>query len=373
MANMKNEYELDAAVFSSEDMADFSEFLDEREANASWDEIRVCEVTVIPHTRDVCGISEVSRREAIYAVTTPVGKFALRDIAEPSLLERARISGYALGELTSEDFSDIVTRCLKTSSDTTNIRMQDGKLSAFMANSYKKLPQPDVYETAMTVIDREFAGEFITASWSHRMTMAKYRCSILSSDFQKIFSGKGLNISELEMGILVATSDNGYSGLNIFPELTGIMTTGRRLSLPILGEIAMPHKGNNVSLEKFAENLTLVFAKAEESKERLKEMDQIILDYPFNAFCNALKKSGIGKKAAKQAIDTVAVLYGNGGTATAADLYFRAAEVAYSAEDQMQEMAIMESVSKFLKFSNSLWEKEFDRPVNCWSFSVGPM
>ena len=346
--------------------------MDEREANASWDEIRVCEVTVIPHTRDVCGISEVSRREAIYAVTTPVGKFALRDIAEPSLLERARISGYALGELTSEDFSDIVTRCLKTSSDTTNIRMQDGKLSAFMANSYKKLPQPDVYETAMTVIDREFAGEFITASWSHRMTMAKYRCSILSSDFQKIFSGKGLNISELEMGILVATSDNGYSGLNIFPELTGIMTTGRRLSLPILGEIAMPHKGN-VSLEKFAENLTLVFAKAEESKERLKEMDQIILDYPFNAFCNALKKSGIGKKAAKQAIDTVAVLYGNGGTATAADLYFRAAEVAYSAEDQMQEMAIMESVSKFLKFSNSLWEKEFDRPVNCWSFSVGPM
>ena len=372
MEKKYDDYDLDAATFSSEDMADFADLLDERDANASWEEIPVAGITVRPHTRDVLGISEASRREAVYAVTTPVGEFALRDIAEPSLLERARISGYALGELTNEDFADIVTRCLQTSSDSTNIRLQDGKLSSFMANSYKKLPQPDAFETAMTVIDREFGGDFVTASWSHRMTMAKYRCSLPSSYFQKIFSGKGLNISELEMGIIVVTSDNGYSGLNIYPELTGIMTTGKRLSLPILGEIAMPHKGN-VSLEKFAENLTLVFAKAEESRERINEMDKIVLDFPFNAFCNALKKSGIGKKAAKQAIDTVAVLYGNGGKATAADLYFRAAEVAYSAEDQMQEMAIMESVSKFLKFSNGLWEKEFDRPVNCWSFSIGPM
>lgn len=369
----KNAYEMDAAMFDTTAPEEFTDLLADREANASWSEIAVSEVELLPHTNDVEGIEEEARREALYSTSSSMGHHALRDIALPSLLERARISGSALGEMPVEDVADIVTRCLRTSRDTTNIRMQDGKIGAFMANSVVKLPQPELYRIATSEIAKSYGGQFVSGTWSHRITVGGYECHVPTADFMTLFTDKGLHFADIVMGITVTTSDTGYSGVNIYPSLVGIMSNGGKMQLPILGETAMPHKGK-ASMDAFKENLSTVFVKAQQSKERIAQMDQIVLNYPFNAFCNALKKSGIGKKSARSVIDSVAVLYNTPQKVTAADLYFKACEIPMCAEDgdQMTLLALTESVAKFLKFSDTLWHKEFDRPVNCWSFSANP-
>ena len=126
------------------------------------------------------------------------------------------------------------------------------------------------------------------------------------SDYNDIFKKKGLNFSDIMMTLSVASSDTGYSGVHIYPKVVGIMSDGQRLSIPILGEIRMDHRGS-ASIEEHRSNLSLAFAQTERSKKRIKELDSISLNYPFNTFCNLLKSVGIGKKQASSIIDQFAV------------------------------------------------------------------
>ena len=166
-----NEYQLDGAMFSSNNEADFYGFIQEREDNAAWLATPVAELIVKPGTETVSEIEGRAKTEAKFTVETVHGDYAMRDIATPSLLERARVSGYALGDLTSEDFAEVVNRCLRTSKTTEEayVRLQDGKAAALMADTYKVLPQPEIYSAADEMIRSDYRGEFISGSWTHRM------------------------------------------------------------------------------------------------------------------------------------------------------------------------------------------------------------
>lgn len=363
---------LDATLFTTEDEDTFLDFIEDRERNLDDLSVPVRNLFVSTDTDSVTGITDGARREATYAVDTDGGLFALRDIAIPSLLERARISGAALGCLSADTFAEIVTKCLQTSkeSEETFLRVQDGKVGAFCASTYKIIPQPEIYKTAEEEIDRLFGGLFVNGAYSHRITLAEYTATLPAKGYQTIFIAKGMDFDELKMSIKVATSDTGYSGLNIYPSIRGTDQSGRILRIPILGEIAMPHKGS-ASLEKFRDNLSLAFAQSEKSLERISELDEIVLNYPFNAFCNVLKKVSISKKLAKRVIDRFAVTTGNKGTASAADLYFQACEIAGDIDesDSLGLMSLEESIAKMLKLNNKSWE-ELDSSVNCWSFNI---
>lgn len=370
----EKEYELDNAYYSSNDSDDFLSFLDEREKSAQWIEASVKDLIIVSDPTLMVSnvLSEDAKNESVYTVAIPNEVYALRDIAIPSLLERARISGYALTELSHENFSDIVTKCLNTSKDTENtmLRLQDGKVGAFCASTYKVLPQCDVFTTAGNEISDQFDGSFVGGSYSHKLSLAEYTAYGPTSGYMNLFRSKGLNLSDVDMTLKIVTSDTGYSGLNIYPSITGITSEGKRLRIPILGEIAMPHKGS-ASIKKFTENIALSFAQAEKSQERITELDDIPLNYPFNTFCNVLKKVGVGKKLASKVLDCFAVTVGNKGNATAADLYFRACEIAFDVDEgnSIALMSLEENLSKMLKLSDKAWS-EFDRPVNCWSFSI---
>ena len=174
---MNNDYEMDGASFSSRSETDFLSFLDEREDNAQWleEEIKVMKVKVQDMFSPHGGISEAAKREAQYYITgSLIGELYLRDIAISSLLERARISGYALTDLSHEDFADVITRCLQTArnSELTKVRVQDGKAAAFMANSYRIVPQPDIYNSASEKISSQFDGAFLHGAWNHSLSVA---------------------------------------------------------------------------------------------------------------------------------------------------------------------------------------------------------
>ena len=190
------------------------------------------------------------------------------------------------------------------------------------------------------------------------------------SDYEAIFKSKGMTFSEIMMTITVMTSDTGYSGVNLFPAVVGIMPGGRSFKLPILGEISMNHKGK-ASITEFNSNLSLAFAQTEKTKTRLKELDSISLNYPFNCFCNLLKKVNITKKTASNILDQFAVTVGNSAPATAADVYFKACEIGYEVDkkDTIAVMTLEENISKILRLSDKAWT-DFDRPVNCWSYNI---
>ena len=362
---MNNDYEMDGASFSSRSETDFLSFLNEREDNAQWleEEIKVMKVQVQDMFSPQGGISEAAKREAQYYITgSLIGELYLRDIAISSLLERARISGYALTDLSHEDFADVITRCLQT--------VQDGKAAAFMANSYRIVPQPDIYNSASEKISSQFDGVFLHGAWNHSLSVAEYSVKLPMSDYEAIFKSKGMTFSEIMMTIAVMTSDTGYSGVNLFPAVVGIMPGGRSFKLPILGEISMNHKGK-ASITEFNSNLSLAFSQTEKTKTRLKELDRIKLNYPFNCFCNLLKKVNIAKKVASNIIDQFAVTVGNSSPATAADVYFKACEIGYEVDkkDTIAVMTLEENISKILRLSNKAWT-DFDRPVNCWSYNI---
>ena len=364
-----NEYQLDGAMFSSNNEADFYGFIQEREDNAAWLATPVAELIVKPGTETVSEIEGRAKTEAKFTVETVHGDYAMRDIATPSLLERARVSGYALGDLTSEDFAEVVNRCLRTSKTTEEayVRLQDGKAAALMADTYKVLPQPEIYSAADEMIRSDYRGEFISGSWTHRMSTSRYSVSSPTSVYENFLSSKNMSFKEVFMSVSVVTSDTGYSGVNLYPSVVGVMNGGKHFRFPILGELSMPHKGK-ASIEGFRKNLSLAFAQADDSAKRLKELEKVELNYGFNAFCNVLKKLGIGKKAAAEVIDRFAVIYGN-GRATAADIYLNACEIAcgIKQDDLMAILKVEEAVSRILKLKN--WN-EFDRPVNSWSFNV---
>lgn len=369
------DYELDSASAECTSEEDFLSFIDERESNAEWLEANISSMNVdvrSAYSPDG-GISENARNESAYYVSSPqLGDYYLRDIAVPSLLERARISGYALSDVSREDFAEIVSKCLAAArqNDTAKVRLQDSKAAAFMASSYKIVPQPEIFKTTATHIRSEYDGEFIKGAWNHMMSLAEYNASLPVSDYEDIFKSKGMNFSEIVMTLSVITSDTGYSGVNIFPAVVGIMPGGRRFKVPILGEICMNHKGR-ASINEYDSNLSLAFAQTEKTKERIKELDSVSLNYPFNAFCNILKKVGIGKKQASGVLDQFAVTIGNDAPATAADVYFKACEIAFDIDqkDTMLLMALEENISKILKLSDKSWS-EFDRALNCWSYNI---
>ena len=239
-----------------------------------------------------------------------------------------------------------------------------------MANSYRIVPQPDIYNSASEKIGSQFDGEFLHGAWNHSLSVAEYSVKLPMSDYEAIFKSKGMTFSEIMMTIAVMTSDTGYSGVNLFPAVVGILPGGRSFKLPILGEISMNHKGK-ASITEFNSNLSLAFAQTEKTKTRLKELDRIKLNYPFNCFCNLLKKVNITKKTASNIIDQFAVTVGNSASATAADVYFKACEIGYEV-DQKDTIAVMEleeNISKILRLSDKAWT-DFDRPVNCWSYNI---
>lgn len=369
------DYETDNSLFECSDEAEFQSFIEEREQASEWTEATIREMKIEASTAfsPKCTISEASRREASFLVKHPhFGVLYLRNIAASSLLERARIGGYALGELTKDDFAYVVTKCLETAkvNDITKIRVQEGKAAAFMASSYKIIPQPEIFRQTSDHITSQFGGSFSKGVWSHSLSLAEYSVSLPVEDYEDIFKSKGMSFSDITMSVSVVASDTGHSGVNIYPSVIGTMPGGRRYRVPILGSICMDHKGK-ANIKEFDSNLSLAFSQTEKSKERIRELDSITLNYPFNCFCNILKKVGIGKKQAMDVLNRFAVTIGNDASATAADVYFKACEISFELDqdDTLGMMTLDENIAKILKLSDKSWS-DFDRPLNCWSFNI---
>lgn len=365
------DFGMDNASRTVKSEMDFLDFLQERDERSTWYEEPVANITVIPVSEATISssLSDNAKNEAKYTVDILNGEFYISVYSIPTLQERAKISGRALSELSESDpriYSDIINRCLTTAKikELSTVRVQDGKVVAFLSDTYVKLPQLDIYEAVGEKLQEyEFAG----AVWTHTLTAADYAVDLPTETYKKILMERGYDFDDVISTLRVSTSDCGYSGVNIAPSIVGVSRSGKQLRVPMIGALSLDHKGE-ASIKKVKDNLSMAFAKYNESIEALEEMSKTQLNYPFNCLCNVLKAVGIGKKVAQNIIDRFAVTTGNVGTATAADIFLAACEIPYD-NDRVSSvegvLRIEESVARILKVKR--WS-DYDRPVNTWRF-----
>ena len=154
--------------------------------------------------------------------------YPVRSCALKTILERARISGNALGKVSKSVLTQILNYCLDVATGDSLIKVADDKVSAVHGgdpSDYAVLEMLPMFQSVKDFLDDEFPGNsFLTANYDHSVVTAIWSLDgqandLLDTYYQELaangLSGK-VNVTP---GLRVTTSDVGVSGANLYPIL----------------------------------------------------------------------------------------------------------------------------------------------------------
>ena len=259
--------------------------------------------------------------------------YPVRSCALKTILERARISGNALGKVSKSVLTQILNYCLDVATGDSLIKVADDKVSAVHGgdpSDYAVLEMLPMFQSVKDFLDDEFPGNsFLTANYDHSVVTAIWSLDgqtndLLDTYYQELaangLSGK-VNVTP---GLRVTTSDVGVSGANLYPIL--LNKHGDKI-IPLGAPIKTEHS-NGVNLDKFEAQLKLLYARFRESIEKHKKMMGIEIRYPKNTMLGVLKHIKAPKKASYEALDQFLALNGE-QPCTAYELYLAMSEVIF--------------------------------------------
>ena len=369
-----NYYRDDAQKYFK-NLSEMLSFLNEREGVAYWErgvitkglrlillEESRCQPTEAYHdTLKQIGLA--LSMEANNLTQTP-----LRSCAIPSLQDRARISGGALATLlkvSKEVYKGILNDCFAIA-DKRNcslIRIADGKISAVLSNDYKPIGLPDIFEAATNYITTRFTkNAFAGGSWSHSFTMGEWSLTgekTLISTYTDALKRHDIQSGEIEPGIRLFSSDIGTSGVNLLPKL---VVHEESMLLPLGGPICMEHKGD-ADMDKFVENLEMLFSQYSQRLSGLTALLDVEIDYPEACMAKIMKRLKIPKKYGDQALDTFLSRLGD-KDCTAHDIYYGLGGLLFILQSENASgekiLRMEENIAKAL----ALNFKDYDYPVS---------
>ena len=259
--------------------------------------------------------------------------YPVRSCALKTILERARISGNALGKVSKSVLTQILNYCLDVATGDSLIKVADDKVSAVHGgdpSDYAVLEMLPMFQSVKDFLDDEFPGNsFLTANYDHSVVTAIWSLDgqtndLLDTYYQELaangLSGK-VNVTP---GLRVTTSDVGVSGANLYPIL--LNKHGDKI-IPLGAPIKTEHS-NGVNLDKFEAQLKLLYARFRETIEKHKKMMGIEIRYPKNTMLGVLKHIKAPKKASYEALDQFLALNGE-QPCTAYELYLAMSEVIF--------------------------------------------
>ena len=259
--------------------------------------------------------------------------YPVRSCALKTILERARISGNALGKVSKSVLTQILNYCLDVATGDSLIKVADDKVSAVHGgdpSDYTVLEMLPMFQSVKDFLDDEFPGNsFLTANYDHSVVTAIWSLDgqandLLDTYYQELaangLSGK-VNVTP---GLRVTTSDVGVSGANLYPIL--LNKHGDKI-IPLGAPIKTEHS-NGVNLDKFEAQLKLLYARFRETIEKHKKMMGIEIRYPKNTMLGVLKHIKAPKKASYEALDQFLALNGE-QPCTAYELYLAMSEVIF--------------------------------------------
>ena len=292
--------------------------------------------------------------------------YPVRSCALKTILERARISGYALSKVTSEVFTQILNYCMDVASGDSLVKIADEKVSAVHGGDpkdYAILEMVPLFQKVKDYLDSTFPGNtFLTANFDHSIVSAIWSLDGQTNELLDVYrrevAAKGLSgKATVRPGLRFTTSDVGISGANLFPIL--LMGNGSRI-VPLGYPIKTNHK-SGADMDFFEEQISLLYARFTEAIEKQIKLLEIEIRYPSTALLGVLKRIGAPKRASYEALDSFLAQNGN-KPGTAYELYLAMSEVIFITQCEGASGGRIAQIEEIIARALHVNWSEYDRP-----------
>lgn len=296
-------------------------FLREREEHALWRSIPTKEVRFeaidedSPQGKILAGWYKVQGKEGILEDTLRHTKllmkvedklYPVRSCAIATILSRARISGHALSKVEKDVLAKILNYCVSVTDGTALLRLSDEKVSAMHGgdeSEYAVLEMPALFQAVIDQMESDFVSyHFISGHYEHAMMTAVWSFpdnKELIAAYEETARKFGLSPEKYVPAVRFSTSDVGISGANLYPMLLHEQS-GRSIAL---GSALCLEHTKKATIEKFRDQLSLLYPKYEDAVARLGKLMEVWVDYPYNTMLRVMKRIGVGKRLAYRAAE----------------------------------------------------------------------
>ncbi len=357
---------------------DFLSFLGERARNSSWMTARSRDLAFEAMDNDtpasgtlpqITGSSDEILRDTMentrLLLKVNGDSYPVRSCALKSVLERARISGYALSKVSKSVFAEILNRCLRVASGDSLIRIADSKVSAVLGGDpkdYAVMEMLPLFEHVCDYVDREFPGNrFVTAHFDHSLATAIWRldgqADGLLGTYRREVAVRGLDPFGIVPALRFTTSDVGMSGANLYPMF--LRGNGDQI-IPLGYPVKTDHR-SGVDLDYFDSQLNLLYARYCDAVEAQTRLLDIEIRYPATAMLGVLKKIGAPKKASYEALDYFIAIHGD-TPCTAYELYMQMSDVIFSAQCEGASGTRIAQLEEIIARALHVNWSDYDRP-----------
>ena len=289
----------------------------------------------------------------------------VRSCAVKTILERARISGYALSKVETTVFAQILNYCMNVASGDSLIKVADEKVSAVHGGDekdYRVLDMQVMFLKVKDYLDERFPGNhFVTGHFDHAFAIGIWRldgqADQLLKTYRQELAAKGIDNTGIKPALRFMTSDVGMSGANLYPTL--MVGSSNRL-VPLGYPLKTEHKGK-ADMDYFDEQLNLLYARYEEALDRQMKLLNIDIVQSATTLLGVLKRIGAPKKASYEALEYFKVQHGD-TPCTAYELYLYMTEVIFSAQCEGASAARVAQLEEIVSRALSVNWHEYDRP-----------
>lgn len=257
-------------------------------------------------------------------------RYPVRACAVKTICDRARISGNALSKVDKRTLARIFNYCLNVAPGVALLRHSEGKISAVHggdASEYAPLPIPELFRLTDEHLSKAFPGSaFAGGFFGHAIVSALWELTDsgeLLRAYRAAMAKHGVAPRITKPALRLSPSDVGVSGTNLFP----MLVYGGGKSITLGNPLKLEHQGG-ASLTKFEAQLEMIFAQYTKAINGLTGLLEIEIRHAVNCMTGVMKKIGLTKKLAFEAIDLFRAQYGE-EPCTAHDVYYGICEALF--------------------------------------------
>ena len=333
-------------TFGQGEQTSFLTFLGERDANKDWKKEKSKRIKFealekgSPRAMQLLEYYRNSGCEMIFTDTMENTRllmiandcsYPVRNCAIKSILDRGRIGGNALKEVSKTVFADILNKVYRVANGDALILYADGKVSALLSGDekdYSILQTQSLFEETVLFLDEEYEDvEFVCGAYDHAGVTAVWKIvnnTTLLKVYQEMLVGLGRSTVGLSPALRLSTSDVGQKSVTLFPML---FWNGGTRSLMLGNPLRLQHRWGN-GIDEYRANLKSIYAKYNQAIKGLSSLLAIHLNYPLNAMAGVMVKLKLPKKTIYSVLDLFKNKYGKGPT-SAHDCYFGISEAIF--------------------------------------------
>lgn len=265
----------------------------------------------------------------------------VRDTAWGTLCETAKLSGSALGRMSSDRLADTLNNGIAVARGFTLMLVRWDKAAAFHSDGnggYAIMPISELLETSKREVSAKL-GEmrFKKGYNSHGYTQALWELpesqgQLMASYQQVLAQARTGNVAANFMpAVLFESSDTASTSARLTP----IFITGSGALVRLVSGVEVRHEkrtdGALYGVELFEQKSREIWAMFNDAVQKAGELAQITVDYPENCVVSLCKRYAIPKKYGDSARESVAHMAVNGAV-SAHDVYIAMSEIVGEAQ-----------------------------------------